>query len=255
MEIIKFDEIRQTWNKVAGDNTNAALSFELEVHKKLLNTFHAGDYYYYIFNCATAQIEYTSELVTKVLGFDHADELTTEYLVNQMHPEDRPYFYDFEAKVVSFLLTLPHDKVLKYKMSYDYRVKRKDGRYIRLLQQSTAIQSDEQGAVIRTLGVHTDITHLNKTTAPSLSFVGLDGEPSHYDIGHRNAGNLYQKTVFTKREQQILAQLLEGKTSHQIAEELLISKFTVDQHRKNMLKKTNSRSTIELTMKAIQEAF
>ena len=59
----------------------------------------------------------------------------------------------------------------------------------------------------------------------------------------------------SKREKEILILLMQGKTSRDIGDALFISKFTVDVHRKNMLRKTGSASTTELTMKVMQQTF
>ena len=59
----------------------------------------------------------------------------------------------------------------------------------------------------------------------------------------------------SKREKEVLVHLMHGKTSRQISDALFISKLTVDVHRKNMLRKTGSASTAELTMKVMQQAF
>ncbi len=243
-----FREIKKNWLEVAKMNTSTKFSYELEVHKKLLDMFHIGNYYYYIFNCATGQIEFTSELVKRVLLVNDVDELTTEFLIENMHPEDVPYFYDFELRVIDFLKQLPPDKILKYKMSYDYRVKRRDGKYIRILQQSITIQSDERGAVIRVLGIHTDITHIKNEETPSLSFIGLDGEPSYFDIATPKSISFQQSVKLTKREVEILQYIVDGKTSKEIADNLCISKLTVDRHRKNILQKTSASSTQALAL-------
>lgn len=53
----------------------------------------------------------------------------------------------------------------------------------------------------------------------------------------------------TKREKEILKLLIEGKTSVKIAEELFLSPFTVDTHRKNILHKFQSKNVVELISK------
>jgi DNA-binding CsgD family transcriptional regulator len=50
----------------------------------------------------------------------------------------------------------------------------------------------------------------------------------------------------TNREQEILSFIKEGNTSLDIAEQLNITKNTVDTHRRNILKKTNSKSVFLL---------
>jgi DNA-binding NarL/FixJ family response regulator len=56
----------------------------------------------------------------------------------------------------------------------------------------------------------------------------------------------FQNTPLTDREIEIIQLLIRGKTSKEIAEELFISKNTVDTHRRNILEKTNLNTTAEL---------
>lgn len=51
-----------------------------------------------------------------------------------------------------------------------------------------------------------------------------------------------------EREKEIISELLEGKSSSQIAEKLYISKHTVDTHRRNILLKMDFSNTMELTL-------
>lgn len=45
-----FQEVNLIWKTISGDIEGEKLNFELEVPRKLLNIFHLGAYYYYIFN-------------------------------------------------------------------------------------------------------------------------------------------------------------------------------------------------------------
>lgn len=249
MAIVKFDETKKIWYQIAKNNSSNDLSFELDIHKKLLNIFHVGDYYYYIFNCATTEAEFVSDQVKQILGISQLKDFNIEFLLTHIHPEDFPYFIQFEKKVTSFFNQLPPEKVLKYKVRYDYRIKRSDGEYIRLLQQVVPIQSDTQGSVIRVLGVHTDITHLKKTNGSTLSFIGLDGEPSYNDVCQGYTEFAIRKEIFTKREKEIMELLVAGKKSSEIANELFVSKHTVDTHRKNMMKKIGARTVVDMVNK------
>ena len=53
--------------------------------------------------------------------------------------------------------------------------------------------------------------------------------------------------AITVRELDILRHLATGKSSKQIGDELSVSRHTVDTHRRNLLKKLNCRSIVELT--------
>ena len=54
------------------------LILSLKYIKKMFNLFHFGHYYYYIFNAATATIEWMSEEVKDVLGV--SEPITAEYI-------------------------------------------------------------------------------------------------------------------------------------------------------------------------------
>ncbi|MCY7292682.1 MAG: response regulator transcription factor [Ferruginibacter sp.] len=61
--------------------------------------------------------------------------------------------------------------------------------------------------------------------------------------------------VLTEREKEILEMIAQEFTSDEIASKLFISKKTVDNHRTNMLHKTNSKSTIGLVKFAIRNGI
>ncbi|WP_295664585.1 LuxR C-terminal-related transcriptional regulator [uncultured Mucilaginibacter sp.] len=113
---------------------------------------------------------------------------------------------------------------------------------------------DEQGGFVRTLGIITDITHLKQEGKPTMSLIGMDGEPSYLNV---DVNNIFVSSneVLTNREKQILALLSQGKLSKQIGDILNISKQTVDTHRKNMLRKTNTANTAGLINKAVREGL
>lgn len=249
METIKYDEVKNAWKQIARNKKSPArFDFEIDIYKKLLGFFHPGPYYYYILNIADQQAEFVSESITQVRGIAQ-EEFSLDHVVETIHPEDVAYFVAFEKEVARFFNQLLPEQVLKYKVSYDYRIRKKDGTYIRLLQQVTTIQTDESGAVIRVLGVHTDITHLKKERTATLSFIGLEGEPSYIDTVCSTM--LKSSNIpLTKREKEIAGLLAEGKNTNEIAQALFISAHTVAKHRKNMFQKTGTHSALDLVFKA-----
>ncbi|VVO32256.1 LuxR C-terminal-related transcriptional regulator [Pseudomonas fluorescens] len=57
----------------------------------------------------------------------------------------------------------------------------------------------------------------------------------------------------TKREQEVLQSLLQGKTNKQIAISLGISDFTVRDHVSSILRKVGAKSRLELFAKKIKK--
>ena len=256
MKKLNYDDAEKAWNEIARyQNKEMALSFKLKIQKRLLDIFQVGDYYYYIFNPATVQFEFVSENITSTFKIDDINDFTVQYIFDNMHPDDMTRFIAYEQKVTEFFNNLPPEKVLKYKVSYDFRLRNGVGNYEWLLHQATTIQTNDEGAVLRVLGIHTLISHIKKSDQPAgLSFIGLDGEPSYFNVTVAPSIN-ENKEILTSREKEILKLILDGKTSSEIALQLFVSKHTVNSHRKNILRKSNCKTNSELIVKAITDGL
>jgi len=247
------EKAKKIWKQFTSESANNILRLELNLYKKLLEIFQAGSFYYFIFNFQLIEFELVSKEIFSVLGY-YPSEVNMQFLMDKVHPEDQMAFLAFEAKIVDFFSNLPVDKLMKYKVRYDLRIKKKDGTYARLLHQVVVAEHDGKGKALRTLGIHTDITYLKQEGKPVLSILGMDGEPSYENIPAEPF--LTQKrNVLTEREKQVLRQVILGKPSKEIACVLNIKKQTVDTHRKNMLHKTGCKSISELIGKSIRYAW
>ncbi len=246
-------ETNKIWDQASGDRSVNRADFKLDLYKKLLSFFQVGDYYYIIFNISQRDFEYVSPQVKTLLKYEQGD-FNLSLFMEIIHPDDRSWLFTYEATAAKFLNELPIEKLMSYKVRYDYRIKTAEGNYLRILHQSVIVEHDKEGGIIRTLSVETDITHLKKDGKPVLSIIGLDDEPSYIDI---DAQNPYFKRneILSKREEQVLLLLIAGKLSKEIADILNISKTTVDNHRKNMMNKNGTRSTAELVAKAIKNGW
>jgi DNA-binding CsgD family transcriptional regulator len=216
----------------------------------LVNSFHIGDYFFFIYYFPQQEMEFCSESIQKVLNIDQAD-FSLEYVIENMHPEDLENFMQFENTLLTFLPTIPADQLINYKSCYDYRLKDAHGNYKRILHQVRTLQNEEDGALIRTFGVFTDITHFKSDTHMQLDLIGLNGAPSFYDVkpdGSYTPG----ESPLSERETQILKDLAAGLNSVEIAAKLGISKYTVNNHRSSILQKTNSQNSMEALKVALR---
>lgn len=249
-----YSSAKKIWGTAIKTNNPSIQEVELSLdfHKKLLNIFQAGRYYYMVFNICKMELEYISPDVTAVLGYE-SEEINTMFFLEQIHPDDKPYFLNFENKLTEFFSLLPAEKRGSYKYQHDYRVKTKGNQYIRLLHQIVPIDYDKTN-YYRSLLLHTDITHIKPYGTPCFSIIGLGNEPSYYNIQDKvelTESNPY----FTKKEREILKLMVEGRNSKEISQVLYISLHTVNTHRKNILKKTDATSLIELIGKVIKEGW
>lgn len=246
-------EAGKIWQELSKNAKVKELRFELEIHKKLLNIFQVGDYYYMVFNIPETKFDIISDEMVQVLGYEK-NEITVPFFISNIHPDDQPWFLNFENKVVEFFSSLRRDQVTNYKIRYDYRIRKKNGDYIRILQQVITLQFEGENQVVRTLVVHTDISHLKQDGVPLLSFIGMNGESSYINVDVKEIFTT-SKEIITRRERQVLTLLVKGDDSKTIASKLGISKQTVDTHRKNLLKKTGCENTASLIAMAIKNGW
>jgi DNA-binding CsgD family transcriptional regulator len=254
LKISLYQAATKVWGKAIKNDISYTKDLELtlELHKRLLNIFQAGNHYYMIFNICQMELEFISPNIKDVLGYE-PEEISALFFLEQIHPDDKPYFLNFENKLTEFFGKLPLEKRGNYKFQHDYRIKTRNNNYIRLLHQIVAIEFDENN-YYRSLVLHTDITHIKKEGTPCFSIIGLDGEPSYYNLQDTNVLTR-SFDLFTKREKEILKYIVEGKCTKTIAEELFISIHTVNNHRKNILNKADAHTPSELISKSIKEGW
>jgi DNA-binding CsgD family transcriptional regulator len=61
--------------------------------------------------------------------------------------------------------------------------------------------------------------------------------------------------VLSEREKEVLGLICQGNSNNEIADELNISVYTADQHRRNLLLKTDAKNTAQLVMIAFKEGL
>ncbi len=168
------------------------------------------------------------------------------------HPDDHDYTYEFSKRTIA--LTREYKKELlndPYFASFlvDFRLKCKDGKYIRLNRHTCCFKTDSEGNMVYALVMFTDISHLKKNDHMTFSWFG-NGKFDHYfdDLIRKYNNNLN----ITRREKEVLARLAGGHSATRIARQLNISVHTIISHRKNLLQKTGTKNTAELIRFALE---
>jgi len=246
-----YSELRKIWARINTDENITDLNFDIRLHKKLLDIFQVGNYYYMVNNVRQSRLELVSPEIEQVLGYPPGS-FDLALFSDLVHPADMPYFLNFEAAVERFFASVSGEQLFRYKVQYDHRIRHANGHYIRILNQYIIIQHDAEN--VRTFVVQTDISHIKQDLKPVLSFIGIDGEPSYMDVDVEDIFRI-NSHVLTGRERDVLRELADGHNSLEISRILSISKHTVDSHRKNMLRKTNAGSTGEMIRMAYDKGW
>lgn len=180
-----------------------------------------------------------------LLGYRREEALDQgpDYFYRQMHPEDLPVVLDTVSRTLRFLYGLPAERRRDFKLAFDFRIRRADGAYLRLLQQVVVLEQDARGNLWLVLAVN-DLLPAGSLSAPaSRQLRGLkDGKLYLFASEEQERGG---PPRLTKREIEILGLVAVGLASKEIADRLFISTATVNNHRQRILEKMQARNSSE----------
>ncbi len=178
-----------------------------------------------IFICQNKKIIYANNKLAYILGYQTHEltELFIEDFINRIiKQKDREKILNYFQKASGKTVTLDITRIKALK-------KTKEDINIDLFIKSFSFNEKET-----LIGYVIDITNtLEDNEDTSISKKPTTG-------------------IVSSREQEVLILICQGLVNKEIAEKLAISKRTVDRHRDNLMKKTNSRNTAELIMNAIK---
>ncbi|HET8859589.1 LuxR C-terminal-related transcriptional regulator [Marivirga sp.] len=237
---------------------NSVAIDQVKLDRLSANIFCPGQFYYYVIDSPTLSFEFVSPTVEDILGVP-ANELTMENLIERLHPDDMDFFIKAEHLVADFLQNrIRSSQIPDYKISYCLRERTNSGEYKTMLLQTLTLQCTEEGALLKVLGVHTDISHITKVNNYKLSLIGLNGEPSflELDVMAPNPWEMTaEKSILTKREIEIIKLTAEGLTSKEIADRLFVANETINSHKKNAMSKMGFKNTYKLISYCIRKGL
>lgn len=192
--------------------------------------------YYFIMNAFNNKIEFVSESIQQILGYD-PNVFSTEFLMTIIHPDDVHYCMESERIVIEFMDKLYFEDHYRFYSKYSYRVRKNSGEYVFVNQSYQAIEINEKGHMSRSLVFHDVAEEGFKRKKNDLKIIDrLKNRPvhieNHYDL--------------SKREIEILDLIFQGHSSKDIATLIFISEHTVNTHRRKILAKTNADNFLEL---------
>ncbi|WP_299667545.1 helix-turn-helix transcriptional regulator [uncultured Polaribacter sp.] len=255
-----INSIKNVWNEKNNISLPSKFIKPEKVIHELAGFFSPGEFYYYLFNFQTLQLDYVSEGVKKLMNLSDIEynSISLETMLNFYAPEDLALMQKKEEAVLNFLLNKIKPSLLtKYKATYLIRYKFKDGAIKKILHQAKTINVSEDGKIQQVIGVHADISHIPGPIDHKISFIGDGNLPSYYSLDPDelllNTINIRKK--FTNRELSILQLMASGFTSSEIAEKMFISEFTVNTHRKNILGKSDAKNVNELIANCVRNGL
>lgn len=171
------DELRDFMLSQPFDKKLSNYKSSLYPEDKLLYDKEVGPYYNYILDWQTGKYEYMSNGLKELLGYDDEFfERGIEATFEIMHPSDREAVHKMISRFLELLSGKPEEEFNRYSINYNFRVKKSNGAYVNLLQQSVYTTMDHKGNYVYDAGIVMDITRYRTDGNLSLIVVGPEGQ-------------------------------------------------------------------------------
>jgi len=194
-------------------------------------------------------------------GYDPRDIMNDgiDFIINVFQKDDfRIYNETIFSKITTFLKGTPYTQHPEFLFSFTHRIKKADGRWVHLFQQGSYITDPKTLLPVCVIGVSTDITPLKKDNSIIFSIDKRKTETGLFNYNNILTDHYYpdpEESRLSRREREILGRLADGLSSKEIAAKLHLSESTVVNHRKNMLRKTNTKNVAELIRYTINKGI
>lgn len=197
----------------------------------------------WILDLRTGQYAFVSGNARRLTGHEarQFQEGGLAFFNSLLHPDDLHSFWKLMNQIWDFLLPLPSWQRRSFRLNCDYRLRKPDGSYVRMLEQNAVLQLDGQGHITHLLGNSSDISSWKKSEAMVASLISDEEKICIFCTP--DLEGLRAPTQLSKREQDVVRLLSEGCSSKLIAHTLSISVHTVNTHRQKIIEKTNTRNT------------
>ena len=195
--------------------------------------------------------------VKQILGFHPRDFLEggLDFGVSIFHKDDLSIFSEkCMTNVMELFRQTPHEEHSQHVFEMNYRWAKKDGGFINVLQKGSYITDESSGLPVYSFGVASDISNYKKDHNIIQSIYKRDNDIASNT--YRNIATYYyypepDEALLTARETEILSWMADGLSSKMIADKFKLSHNTIMNHRKNILRKTNTKNVAELIRYAI----
>ena len=173
------------------------------------------------------------------------------FLYSIRHPED---FRIFNQKIfpmnIRFIKEHREDEISDYTFTTNYRLKTRAGNWLQVSHRCRYLKYLPDGTPLVSLDFLSDISLFKKDDQIVNVIEKAQGA---IRSSRQLASTFYphgDEARISKREMNVLQCICDGFSSKQIAEKLHISIHTINNHRKNMLGKTNCKNLSELVARA-----
>ena len=212
--------------------------------------FAIGPFFWFIPNNYQLKIKWVSDNAGMLTPYGKEEwyNKSPEFFADQLHPDDRDYV--LSACIFIYKIFTDIKKINKENFVFNIyaRFLDKHKEYRWRVIQVAKIYMNEHNQIESALHIIYDLSHLQIKNMPLLSLVDIDNNHVQYFKNFENniEPEYIDTPVITKREKEILQLMAQGDNTPIIAQKLFISYHTVQNHKRNLRRKTNTKTSSEL---------
>lgn len=229
---------------------------EIKQLLELIKAFPIGKQFsmpsFFVLDYTTRKYPLLTGRVQEIIGHHPRDFLDggIDFVIDIFHKDDFVILNEkMFSTVVEYFKTTPHHQHQQYIFSHTYRLTNNLGKLVTILQKGSYITDEKTNLPLYSFGFCMDITSLKNDSCMVQTIDKYDKDKDGYNYYNITTNYYYPDpsiSILTKREIEILLHMGDGLSSKQIADKLWLSENTVMNHRKNMLRKTNTKNVAEL---------
>ncbi len=188
----------------------------------------------------------TAEGFDTYFGYENS-YITAENILEIVHPEDQEAFGKLYYLCLEGLMRMPISTKGIGQFCISYRMRDARGNYHRIMETNNILECDPANNIplvnLAQITLHADPT---KSSRVSYFFKIKDEAHSSEIMRSFLSQHDSKVNVFSENEIRICQLLKQGMTSKEVAENVFLSKHTIDKYRKNLLAKTECVNTPQL---------
>lgn len=163
-----------------------------------------------------------------------------------IHPEDLVIHEQAIHLLLQILKSCGYEDKYQLRTMLNFRLRKSDGDYVQIVQLTRILELDPEGNIQTLLVLLHEVNHFIAFPRQYVRFLGVPQQEKLYEY-QLESREMLKLGLPTHREKEIIGFLVAGLESQEIAEQLFLSKHTVDTHRRRILQKFHLKNTSELS--------
>ena len=221
-----------------------------------LPNFAIGPYYWFIPDNTDMSIIDSSDNIHELTPFkkDEWKKYYPNFFERIMATEDYQYFLGCTVMMLDFLEKIDAKERQNYKFSIYCRMEDKKKKLRWTLIQFPKIIYNEEGRGVSGVVKVTNLGIFEVINKPRMTIMNISNAKHPYYLAILEKKKIENLDIpnISRREREVLACIINGLKTPEIAEKLFISYHTVENHKRNLRIKTNCKTSGELVNFVLQ---